>query len=288
MPRRQDHRTEPTLLGCVSCTWRWAWTSTPVSLKSGTIRVEASSRCWPSFASTAVRHHPTLSWLACSTSSSAGNSDTTTALTAHALEWLSEHPDERARLSRQRDASPNPATEEFLRFFTPAPGDGRTVSDGMQFEGAALKEGERLWPSWAMANRDPNLFDDPDQAILDPKGNRHFSFGLGVHRCGGFQRCVDGVQGDAHQGARPAAGLSLRPRWRRALRQHRGHRGDASLAGDVHAGKSKGPQAWTKRGKSCSGSATSRDLPDPSPKQSGGTDHRLAGRQFRLGRVPLP
>jgi len=114
-----------------------------------------------------------------------GGFDTTTALTAHALEWLSEHPDERARLSREQDALLNPATEEFLRFFTPAPGDGRTISDDMQFEGAALKAGERLWLSWAMANRDPNLFDDPDQVIFDRKVNRHFSFGLGVHRCAG-------------------------------------------------------------------------------------------------------
>ncbi|MGO8772176.1 MAG: cytochrome P450 [Mycobacterium sp.] len=114
-----------------------------------------------------------------------GGFDTTTALTAHALEWLSEHPAERARLSRARDTLLNPATEEFLRFFTPAPGDGRTISDDMEFEDVALREGERLWLSWAMANRDPNLFDDPDQVILDRKGNRHFSFGLGVHRCAG-------------------------------------------------------------------------------------------------------
>jgi cytochrome P450 len=114
-----------------------------------------------------------------------GGFDTTTAVTAHALEWLSEHPDERARLSGERDTLLNPATEEFLRFFTPAPGDGRTISDDLEFEGVSLKEGERLWLSWAMANRDPRLFDHPDQVILDRKGNRHFSFGLGVHRCVG-------------------------------------------------------------------------------------------------------
>ena len=51
-----------------------------------------------------------------------GGFDTTTALTAHALEWLSEHPDERSRLSPDRDTLVHPATEEFLRFFTPAPG----------------------------------------------------------------------------------------------------------------------------------------------------------------------
>ncbi|TXI40671.1 MAG: cytochrome P450 [Mycobacterium sp.] len=114
-----------------------------------------------------------------------GGFDTTTALTAHALEWLSEHPDERTRLSRERATLLNPATEEFLRYFTPAPGDGRTISEDMELDGVSLREGERLWLSWAMANRDPKLFEDPDNVILDRKGNRHFSFGLGVHRCAG-------------------------------------------------------------------------------------------------------
>lgn len=112
-----------------------------------------------------------------------GGFDTTTALTAHALEWLAEHSDERHRLSRERDSLLNPATEEFLRYFTPAPGDARTVAEDIEVSGVNLKEGERLWLSWAMANRDPSLFSDPDDVILDRKGNRHFSFGLGVHRC---------------------------------------------------------------------------------------------------------
>ncbi|ADU01457.1 MULTISPECIES: cytochrome P450 [Mycolicibacterium] len=112
-----------------------------------------------------------------------GGFDTTTALTAHALEWLSEHPDERARLSADRDTLLNPATEEFLRYFTPAPGDARTIAEDVAVNGVELREGQRLWLSWAMANRDPAVFTDPDQIVLDRKGNRHFSFGLGVHRC---------------------------------------------------------------------------------------------------------
>ncbi|WP_373138803.1 cytochrome P450 [Mycobacterium marinum] len=112
-----------------------------------------------------------------------GGFDTTTALTAHALEWLSAHPDERERLWRNRDTLIDSATEEFLRYFTPAPGDGRTFSDDVEFDGIHFKEGERLWISWAMANRDPQVFPDPDELVLDRKGNRHFSFGIGVHRC---------------------------------------------------------------------------------------------------------
>lgn len=114
-----------------------------------------------------------------------GGFDTTTALTAHSLEWLSEHPDERERLSRERDTLLNSATEEFLRYFTPAVGDGRTIAQDCEIDGTHFKEGERLWLSWAMANRDARVFEDPHRVILDRPGNRHAGFGLGIHRCMG-------------------------------------------------------------------------------------------------------
>ena len=112
-----------------------------------------------------------------------GGFDTTTALTAHALEWLSDHPDQRQRLIEEWDDLIDSATEEFLRFYTPAPGDGRTISQDAEIDGVQFKEGERLWLSWAMANRDPEVFDNPNEIILDRTGNRHASFGLGIHRC---------------------------------------------------------------------------------------------------------
>jgi cytochrome P450 len=112
-----------------------------------------------------------------------GGFDTTTALTAHSLEYLSEHPDERERLSRERDTLLDSATEEFLRFYTPAPGDGRTISADCEIADTSFKEGERLWISWAMANRDPEVFPDPNSIDMERKGNRHTSFGLGIHRC---------------------------------------------------------------------------------------------------------
>lgn len=110
-------------------------------------------------------------------------SSTTTALTAHALEWLSRHPAERDRLSRERQTLLDSATEEFLRHFTPAPGDGRTISADCEIAGQRFKEGERLWLSWAMAHRDPAVFAAPDRVLLDRKGDRHSGFGLGIHRC---------------------------------------------------------------------------------------------------------
>ncbi|NKY50887.1 cytochrome P450 [Nocardia vermiculata] len=112
-----------------------------------------------------------------------GGFDTTTALTAHALEWLSENPDQRETLSKERETLLDSATEEFLRFYAPAPGDGRTISEDCEVAGKQFAEGERLWLSWAMANRDPEVFDDPNEIVIDRHRNRHYSFGLGVHRC---------------------------------------------------------------------------------------------------------
>jgi cytochrome P450 len=112
-----------------------------------------------------------------------GGFDTTTALTAHAIEWLSENPAERDRLSRERATLLNPATEEFLRYYTPVVGNGRTISTDCELAGTRFKEGERLWVSFAMANRDPAAFPEPDRIDLAREGNRHNSFGLGIHRC---------------------------------------------------------------------------------------------------------
>jgi cytochrome P450 len=129
-----------------------------------------------------------------------GGFDTTTALTSHALEWLSEHPSERERLSAERDTLLDSATEEFLRFYTPAPGDARTISADCEIAGTSFKEGERLWLSWAMSNRDPAVFPHPNEVDLARSGNRHHSFGLGIHRCIGsnlarmvFKRMVTAV-----------------------------------------------------------------------------------------------
>ncbi|MFW0785800.1 cytochrome P450 [Gordonia sp. CPCC 206044] len=114
-----------------------------------------------------------------------GGFDTTTALTAHSLEWLSENPDERTRLIENSDTLLDSATEEFLRFYTPAQGNGRTIARDAEVDGVEVHEGERIWLSWAMANRNAEIFPEPNQIDLDRTGNRHASFGLGAHRCMG-------------------------------------------------------------------------------------------------------
>jgi cytochrome P450 len=81
-----------------------------------------------------------------------------------------------------------------------APGDGRTISADCEIAGKRFKEGERLYLSWAMANRDPSVFPNPNEIDMARTGNRHASFGLGIHRCIGsnmarmvFKRMVTAV-----------------------------------------------------------------------------------------------
>jgi cytochrome P450 len=107
---------------------------------------------------------------------------TTTALTAHALLWLSQHRDERRRLTDDVTLLPA-ATEELLRIFSPAQSLARTVTRDVEIGGRTLRAGDRVLLSWAGANRDPEVFEEPDAVRLDRQPNRHAAFGFGIHRC---------------------------------------------------------------------------------------------------------
>lgn len=111
-----------------------------------------------------------------------GGVDTSTGLLSHALAWLSQHPDERQRLIDEPDLLPK-ATEEFLRWASPAPALARTVTAETELGGQKLCPGDRLLLLWGSANQDEEVFDDPDQVDLDRWPNRHQAFGLGAHRC---------------------------------------------------------------------------------------------------------
>ena len=46
-----------------------------------------------------------------------------------------------------------------------------------------MKAGNRVLMNFPGANRDPEVFPDPDTVILDRAENRHVAFGAGIHRC---------------------------------------------------------------------------------------------------------
>lgn len=111
-----------------------------------------------------------------------GGVDTTTALTSHALAYLADHPDAKARLMADPSLIPF-AREEFLRVFTPIHCLARNVKRDVEIAGQDLAEGDRVMLAWAAANRDPAIFENPDEVIFDRASNRHLAFGSGIHRC---------------------------------------------------------------------------------------------------------
>lgn len=113
-----------------------------------------------------------------------GGIDTTTALTTHALAYLGEHPEHRERLV-QDDAFMSSFCEEMLRYYSPVQGFARTVTIDTELDGSSLCRGDRVFLSYAAANHDPLVFEQPDEIIPDRFPNRHQAFGVGAHRCVG-------------------------------------------------------------------------------------------------------
>lgn len=111
-----------------------------------------------------------------------GGVDTTTALTTHALEYLANNPAAKARLMADPSLVPF-AREEFLRVFSPIHCLARNVKQDTDVAGNHLAEGDRVMLVWAAANRDPAIFDNPDDVVFDRESNRHLAFGSGIHRC---------------------------------------------------------------------------------------------------------
>lgn len=108
--------------------------------------------------------------------------DTTSATIAGGMRALAEHPEQRNRLCANMDLMPL-ATEEMIRWVTPVKGFMRTATVDTTVRGVPIKAGESVLLSYASANRDDEVFDDPFRFDVGRDPNKHLSFGHGVHFC---------------------------------------------------------------------------------------------------------
>lgn len=114
-----------------------------------------------------------------------GGQETTTSLLTNVVWRLLEAPERWERLKANPDLVEN-AIEESLRFDPPINSHFRTSLCPVKMHGADLPERSKLMFSMMGANRDPSIFPDPDNFIIDRPLNqvkRHLSFGYGVHFC---------------------------------------------------------------------------------------------------------
>ncbi len=107
--------------------------------------------------------------------------DTTWSSIGSALWHLAANPEDRRRLVDEPDLLPT-AIEELLRAYSPVT-MARLARHDTSIAGCPVKAGERVLLSFPAANRDPEVFDDAEEIIIDRAVNRHVAFGAGIHRC---------------------------------------------------------------------------------------------------------
>ncbi len=75
--------------------------------------------------------------------------------------------------------------EELLRIYAPNQGFARTATHDVELRGRTIREGEMVALVLPSANRDPEVFDDPESFRLGRSPNPHLAFGHGPHKCAG-------------------------------------------------------------------------------------------------------
>ena len=108
--------------------------------------------------------------------------ETTTNLIASAVLWLVRNPDLMARLRAEPEGLAD-AVEELLRMDGPVQMVFRLARSDVEYDGVTIRAGERVHLVLNAANRDPSVFERPDQFDMDRGRNRHVSFGPGAHFC---------------------------------------------------------------------------------------------------------
>lgn len=114
----------------------------------------------------------------------AGN-ETTRNLISGGMLALIEHQAQRQRLLAD-PALLNSAVEEMLRWVTPVIHFRRTATKDVVVRGQQIKEGDKVVLYYASANRDEDVFKDPQQFDVAREPNDHIAFGIGQHSCLGL------------------------------------------------------------------------------------------------------
>jgi cytochrome P450 len=111
----------------------------------------------------------------------AGN-DTTVTMLAGGLLALLQHPDQLAELRADPSLIPG-AVEEILRWANPLHYFRRTATADTEIRGQAIRAGDKVAMYYTSANRDEDVWDDPQRFDIHRDPNPHLSFGIAEHFC---------------------------------------------------------------------------------------------------------
>jgi cytochrome P450 len=111
----------------------------------------------------------------------AGN-DTTKSMLSSGLHALLAHPDQLADVRADPTLLPG-AVEEVLRWANPLHYFRRTAAEDTELSGTKIAAGQKVAMLYTSANRDEEVFDDPQRFDIRRDPNPHLSFGIAEHFC---------------------------------------------------------------------------------------------------------
>ena len=115
----------------------------------------------------------------------AGN-ETTKSLIGNGLLALLQHPSQDARLRREPDLLEN-FVEEALRYNCPLQMTKRVATRDVQVGEDLIRNRDQVLLCMGAANRDPEVFERPEEFDIARHPNPHLAFGYGMHGCLGGQ-----------------------------------------------------------------------------------------------------
>jgi pimeloyl-[acyl-carrier protein] synthase len=108
--------------------------------------------------------------------------ETTSSFIGNGMLALLRNPDQYARLHEDPGLMRN-AGEELLRYESPVQLTGRLVLRDTEIAGQRIEAGQDVVALVGAANRDPEVFAEPDRLDVGRVDNRHVAFGGGIHFC---------------------------------------------------------------------------------------------------------
>ncbi|MCX4091566.1 cytochrome P450 [Nocardia sp. alder85J] len=108
--------------------------------------------------------------------------ETTKSLIGNAVLALVRHPEQQALL-RARPELLRAAVIETLRYDCPLQLTKRLATREVEIGGERVAAGDQVLVCLGAANRDPEIFDRPDEFDLTRDGGAHLAFGHGIHGC---------------------------------------------------------------------------------------------------------
>ena len=113
-----------------------------------------------------------------------GGHETTTNLIGNGLRALLGHPKQLERLRNNLDREYlRRAVEEILRFDGPSKMQVRMAIEDIPMREATIKKHDMVYLAQAAANRDPEVFENPDVFDIERNPTSHVGFGFGLHYC---------------------------------------------------------------------------------------------------------